>query len=474
MIRPDQNEYAISVEEVSKHYRMWAAPGERLLAPLRELFGRILPGASSPRGYRDFQAVRQVSFTIPVGQAMAIIGRNGSGKSTLLQIVAGTMQPSSGAVTVRGRMAALLELGSGFNPEFTGRENVFLNGAVLGLSREAIEQRFDRIAAFADIGAFLDEPVKTYSSGMALRLAFAVIAHIDASVLLIDEALAVGDVYFMQKCFRFLREFREHGTLLFVSHDMGAVRALCDTAIWLDHGAVRLSGSAADVAAAFLAEANLSQANHEVVEAAPTPAPPPRAPRSQPSDPETRRLPTAAVANPLSISTFNARSAGFGDGRVKIADVAFVDHEGRRLETVHGGEVVCLALTVRGLESTANVIFGFNLKDRLGQHLFGENTFRGADIQGVTMRAGEFHQGRFTFQMPVLHAGHYTITAAVASGTPEDHRQQDWLHEALVVTSQTDWSHAGLVGLPMLEVAVVRLPDPAQVDRSARLPSPEY
>ncbi|HVU16369.1 MAG TPA: ABC transporter ATP-binding protein [Candidatus Didemnitutus sp.] len=466
------SDVAISVEQVSKHYRLWSTPAQRLISPVREAWRRMrAQSRTEPAGYRDFQAVRDVSFQVRAGQSMAIIGRNGSGKSTLLQMVAGTMQPSSGRVAVRGRVAALLELGSGFNPDFTGRENVFLNAAVLGLARSEIEARFDRIAAFADIGDFMEEPVKTYSSGMALRLAFAVIAHIDASVLLIDEALAVGDVYFMQKCFRFLRDFRERGTMLFVSHDMGAVRSLCDTALWLDRGQMRQQGPAADVAAAFLAEANLSQTNPEVVEVHETPAVAPVHRESYEAG--ERHLPTAPVANVLAVAPFNSHATGFGDGRVKVTDAAFIDREGRRLDSIQGGDVVCLAITGRGIETTGNVIFGFNLKDRLGQHLFGENTFRGGDIQGITIHPGEVAQGRFTFQMPVLHTGHYTIIAAIASGTPDNHRQQDWLHEALVITSQTDWSHAGLVGIPMLDVTVVRSAPIPTPERHPQLPSPE-
>src|SRR5690606_4084636 len=167
--------------------------------------------------------------------------------STLLQLLCGTLTPSGGEVIVKGRVAALLELGAGFNPEFTGRDNVYLNASILGLSRGEIDARFDDIAAFADIGEFIDQPVKTYSSGMYVRLAFAVIAHVDADVLIIDEALAVGDALFTQKCMRFLRRFCENGTLLFVSHDSAAVTSLCERAIWLEHGTVRAIGPARDI-----------------------------------------------------------------------------------------------------------------------------------------------------------------------------------------------------------------------------------
>ena len=183
---------------------------------------------------KDFYALRDISFDVSRGETVGIIGRNGSGKSTLLQIIAGTLSPSEGQVSVRGRVAALLELGAGFNPDYTGRENAYLNAQLLGLSKSQVDERFEDIAAFADIGEFIDQPVKVYSSGMYVRLAFAVVAHVDADVLIIDEALAVGDAFFTQKCMRFLRSFMSRGTVLFVSHDTGSVRNLCNRAIWLE------------------------------------------------------------------------------------------------------------------------------------------------------------------------------------------------------------------------------------------------
>ncbi len=454
---------AIEVRCVSKRYRLWhdsSGPVQfGLAATLYALIGRR---PDPDRYFRNFNALTDVSFVTKRGQSFGIIGRNGSGKSTLLQIIAGTLKPTGGDFAVQGRVAALLELGSGFNPEFTGRENVFLYASVLGLSRKEIEKRFESVARFADIGDFMEQPIKIYSSGMALRLAFAVIAHIDATVLIIDEALAVGDVYFMQKCMRFLREFRERGTLLFVSHDMGSVRSLCDSALWLEQGAPRMLGNAQDVAAAYLAESNLSQKNSEVVQIKSSqPAPvvqalPPLPPSQRPL------LPVVQVENILTLSAFNSQSSGFGDGRVKIVDVRFVDEQGARLHTIKGGEVVCLLVATKGIEPTGNVIFGFNLKDRLGQHLFGENTFQRTKPAEIAIHPGERYQARFTFQMPVLHQGQYTITAAVASGTPGNHRQQQWLHEALVVSSATDWAHAGLVGLPMLGITVEKQGDTAQ------------
>lgn len=232
----------ISVQNVGKAYRMWESPASRLTAPLMEAVAKFLPGAGRLKDraasrYRDFWALKDISFQIKKGEAVGIIGRNGSGKSTLLQIIAGTLQPTEGTVLVKGRVAALLELGSGFNPEFTGRENVFLNAAVLGLDRAETAARFPAIAAFADIGDFIDQPVKTYSSGMMVRLAFAVQTAVEPEILIVDEALSVGDFFFQQKCFKRIAELRARGTtLLFVSHDMGSVRDLCQNTLYLQLG----------------------------------------------------------------------------------------------------------------------------------------------------------------------------------------------------------------------------------------------
>jgi lipopolysaccharide transport system ATP-binding protein len=464
--------YAVEVNQVSKSYRLWHDSSDPVRFRVASAIAGIAGHAPRPEKYfRSFHALSDVTFSTRPGESFAIIGRNGSGKSTLLQIIAGTLQSTSGTVRLNGRVAALLELGSGFNPEFTGRENVFLNASILGLTTEVIEARFESIARFADIGDFMDQPVKIYSTGMALRLAFAVIAHIDATVLIIDEALAVGDVFFMQKCMRFLREFRERGTLLFVSHDMSSVRSLCDSALWLDSGAVRMRGSAQDVTAAYLAESNLSQLNSEVVNARESKLEAAPAAHAEARRATFRDLPKVDIVNLLVVSPFNAHSSGYGDGRIKISDVRFIDDQGAALQTIEGGDVVRLRITSRGIQSTGNVIFGFNLKDRLGQYLFGENTFR--RINAIEVHPEENYHAIFCFQMPVLHRGQYAVTAAVASGTPDNHRQQHWLHEALIITSATDWPHAGLIGLPMFDIRIEKARTLVRDDRSIQPSTPK-
>lgn len=247
------DEIVIDVRNLSKRYEIYETARDRLkqliLPRVHQAAARVRTAAGLadfglPRTYfRELWALDDVSFQIRRGEALGIIGRNGSGKSTLLQILAGTLAPTSGESQVSGRVAALLELGSGFNPEFTGRENVFLNGLLLGLAREKVENRFDEIAAFADIGDVLDRPVKTFSSGMLIRLAFAVQVALDPDILIVDEALSVGDYFFQQKCFGRIRQLREQGmTLLFVTHDMNTVASLCTRALYLQNGKLRYDG----------------------------------------------------------------------------------------------------------------------------------------------------------------------------------------------------------------------------------------
>lgn len=232
--KPMNKEISIAAHELTKTYYLYDKPVDRVIEtfhPLRKIY------------HRPFDAIKGVSFSIQKGESFGIIGRNGSGKSTLLQLICGILQPTKGSVEVNGRVAALLELGAGFNPEFSGRENVYLNGAILGFSTEEIDKLYDEIVSFADIGDFVEQPVKTYSSGMYVRLAFAVQACVKPDILIVDEALSVGDVFFQQKCLARMRQLRENGTtLLFVSHDMGIVRELCENSVYLKKGQLIFCG----------------------------------------------------------------------------------------------------------------------------------------------------------------------------------------------------------------------------------------
>ena len=248
---PMFSEIAIKVESISKCYEIYEQPSDRLKQFIMPRL-RHLAGLPPKKYYREFWALKDVSFEVKKGETVGIVGRNGGGKSTLLQMICGTVNATSGKITTNGRIAALLELGSGFNPEFTGRENVYMNASVLGLTKEEIDTRFDEIAAFAEIGDFLDQPVKTYSSGMYARLAFSIAINVDPEILIVDEALAVGDARFVAKCMRRIKNIQERGaSILFVSHDVGAVRTLCERAIWLDKGCLVDQGNVFPVTGRF-------------------------------------------------------------------------------------------------------------------------------------------------------------------------------------------------------------------------------
>lgn len=246
------NDIAIRVQNLSKCYQIYNAPRDRLKQFVVPHLQRMA-GQRPKQYFREFWALKDISFEIKKGETVGIIGRNGSGKSTLLQLICGTLSPTDGSVETSGRIAALLELGSGFNPEFTGRENVYMNAAVLGLDKKEVDERFDDIAAFADIGVFIEQPVKTYSSGMYVRLAFAVNILSDPEIMIVDEALAVGDMAFQAKCMTALTRIQERGTtVLFVSHDIGALKSLCSQGIYLDRGKIRTIGKAPEVAEKYV------------------------------------------------------------------------------------------------------------------------------------------------------------------------------------------------------------------------------
>lgn len=405
------SDLAVSLQAISKHYPIYPSPMRRMLSLL---FNRNF---GEPKIVR---ALQDVSVDIAKGETLAIIGRNGSGKSTLLQVLCGILQPTSGSVKVQGRVAALLELGAGFSPEFTGRENVFMSAAVYGLSREQIEQKMPDILAFAEIGEFIDQPVKTYSSGMFVRLAFAVIAHVDADILVIDEALAVGDAYFTQKCMRFLRAFKQQGTLIFVSHDTHSVITLCDRAIWLEKGAMQMLGGAKQVSEAYISSLYAQD---------------------------------AAEAD-----GGEHRQGEFGSGKVAISSCRLLGDNGKELRLLERAQVVVLEVQCRALESIEQPILGFFIRDRLGQPLVGENSIAWAgDWQH--MQADNQYCLRFAFMLPLLATGEYTLGVAIGSGTQLQHTQHHWIYEAYAFKSQANPHLTGFMELNQVSFTAQQVPD---------------
>jgi len=411
-------------------------------------------GCEFKRYFREFWSLKDLNFQIERGETVGIIGRNGSGKSTLLQIICGTLYPSEGQVEVRGRVAALLELGSGFNPEFTGRENVFLNAAVLGLSKAETAERFKDIETFADIGDFIDQPVKTYSSGMMVRLAFAVIAHVDADILVIDEALAVGDAFFTQKCMRFLRNFMRTGTVLFVSHDMSAIQSLCTRAIWLEHGQLVRQGSPKDLSEQYLeAFYEEQQGKSTTTKLKESVQPHTITLDDVPlKDPRVEMLNASNLRNDLELFEFDAQASGFGQGGATIVAVQFLDMQGAPLSWVIGGEMVRLQITAICHVGLLSPIIGFAIKDKLGQALFGDNTSLTYVDNAQSATAGQTLVACFTFEMPRLAPGDYSVLAAIANGTQREHVQHHWIHDALVFKSTSRSVATGIIGIPMRQI----------------------
>ena len=383
-------DFAISLQNVSKSYRLWGRRSQfaTLKSALLRRSIELSPDAS-------VEAVKNVSFAVDRGEAFGIIGRNGSGKSTLLKIITGILKPTRGKVTVNGRIAALIELGAGFHPEITGRENIVINGIMLGLSRREIEQRFDRIVEFSGIGDFIDQPVKTYSSGMYVRLGFAVAVHVDPDVLLIDEVLAVGDEEFSAKCVAKIQEMKYRGvTLVFVTHQLDQVRKLCDRALWLDHGEMEAVGDPMRVVDHYLQEVSATQI------AAPASAPAAPPPAAKDPNEEER----------------------WGSGEVVLTRVTLADDRGHEIVALGPGTAVAIEMDVNVRVPQDDFVFGIGIYHADGTCVYGTNT----DLEGLMPERLEA-DGRVQFVMPSLDlvAGTYRVDAAVhtRNGRAFDYRR---------------------------------------------------
>lgn len=434
---------AIEVKGLSKCYQIYNNPTDRLKQMIFQ--GRR-------QYFKEFWALQDVSFEVKKGETVGIIGRNGSGKSTLLQLLCGTLNPTSGSIQIKGRIAALLELGAGFNPEFSGRDNVFMNATLLGLTQDQTSARLDKILSFADIGDFIDQPVKTYSSGMFVRLAFAVIAHVDADILVIDEALAVGDVFFTQKCMLFLKKFQQNGTVIFVTHDTSSVLALCNKAIWLNKGQLMACSDAKSVCEAYLNDYyNLSlESQIQKDDASPKLA---YTPIQDFADCRKNLIDSSTLRNNLECSIFDSAAETTAvTGQVKVVDVYFLDMQSQPVKWFDGGELVKLQIVYENLVELHRPIVGFLVKDKLGQALFGDNTFITYADQTATLQTNNTCTASFTFRMPVMPAGDYTLGVAVASGTQQEHMMHTWVHDALVIKSHSKNVATGLLGIPMLSI----------------------
>lgn len=398
---------AVEVRHLSKNYPLSKSQFGRM----RQLFRSV------QRPQDGLWALRDVSFSVARGEAFGIIGANGSGKSTLLQIVAGILRPTSGSAEVHGRLSALLELGSGFSPEFTGRDNVYLNASLLGLSREEIDARFAAIERFAGIGDFIRQPIRTYSTGMVLRLAFAVAAHVDPEILIVDEALAVGDIAFRQRCMRKIHELRAHGaTILFVSHETSDVKALCERCLWLQHGVARELGEADDVVAAYLSASLRSDAQQG------------QAPQSDIPQRESERAPESAAPG---VTPTRHR---YGDGRATILGADLIDGNGQSVRRANPRHRLVLRIGFRANAPIASPIAGFLVRNARGENIFGSNTAR-EDYPLPPMNPGDNHSVDFHWSVPDLAPGAYRISLAVSDGSVDGFEVCDYIEDAIDVTT---------------------------------------
>jgi lipopolysaccharide transport system ATP-binding protein len=405
---------ALRVERVSKQFRIYARPSDRLKETITR--GRM-------KTHREFWALSDVSFEVERGTTFGIVGANGSGKSTLLQIIAGTLEPTHGSVRHEGRVAALLELGAGFNPEFTGVENVYMNAALMGFTRRETEQMLPQIERFAEIGDFIHQPVKTYSSGMYVRLAFAAAISASPQILIIDEALAVGDAVFQHRCMRRIREMQQAGTtILFVSHDPNAIRALCSRAVLLHAGRAEATGKPMDVLNRYQ---KLIMAREDAYDA------------GQKELAETESVAAAPEsAAPLSYTYRH------GDKSAEILSVEMLNAAQKPVEMVETGEAVLVRLRVRFHADVESPVCGFLLRNRHGIQIYGTNT----ELQQAhfgPVRRGEIVEVTFAFNC-WLAPDAYAATIAVHDSSGISF---DWLDGALFVHVMSGIAMEGVVNL---------------------------
>lgn len=402
---------AVEFEHVSKGYAIYDKPGHRL--------GELLSFGRRSR-HRDFWALRDLSFGIKRGEVFCIVGENGSGKSTTLQIIAGITQPSHGSVRVEGRVSALLELGSGFNPEFTGRDNVYLNAAILGLSKKEIDRRYHAIEEFAEIGDFIRQPVKTYSSGMAMRLAFAVAINVDPEVLLVDEALAVGDTYFRHRCMRKVHELRACGvTIVFVSHAIADVQAIGDHVLWLEHGSPIAIGETSVVLPLYLAAMAAKDEESTGI------------PKAIPAVGAV--VPAATTSAPVVESIPNVDHR-HGDRRADILGIAVLNEFAEPVHLMMPNSRIVIRISFRANDDLQRPVAGFMLRNHLGLDFTDTDTEReGRSLP--PMRAGQVSTVDFQFDIPEFYPGTFSFSPSVSDVPAGEARSRicDWVDNAITV-----------------------------------------
>ncbi|MCI8455141.1 MAG: ABC transporter ATP-binding protein [Lachnospiraceae bacterium] len=426
------SEFAIEVQSVTKIYRLYEKPIDRLKEALNPRHREY---------HKDFYALHGLSFQVKKGQTVGIIGTNGSGKSTILKIITGVLTPTTGNVFVDGKISALLELGAGFNMDYTGIENIYMNGTMMGFTKKEMDEKLQDILDFADIGDFVHQPVKTYSSGMFVRLAFALAINVEPEILIVDEALSVGDVFFQAKCYRRMEEIRKNGTtILMVTHDMGSIIKYCDKVVLLNRGEFIAEGEAGrmvDLYKKILAN-QLDSLQEELEQAA-----------DEKSGAKGREEEPGGQALMKEKITINANRTEYGDGRAEIFDLGLFDARGNLTNLLLKGEMFTIKERIRFHAPLKCPIFTYTIKDKKGTDLSGTNTmYEGADIQPVA--AGDVYDVAFTQKM-TLQGGEYLLSMSCTGFEGEEHVVYHRLYD---VANLTVISNKNTVGVYDMESEV--------------------
>lgn len=395
------DEITIKIDSLVKQYKLYEKPIDRIKESL-------IKGSCY---HTDFSAVNGISFEVKKGETVGIIGKNGAGKSTLLKMITGVLTPTSGSIELSGTVSALLELGTGFDAERNGIDNIYLNGRINGLTKEEIDQSLEDIIAFADIGDFLYQPIKTYSSGMLVRLAFATAINVKPEILIVDEALSVGDVRFQQKCYRKIREFKENGTVLFVSHDTGAISSFCDRVIWIDDGKIYKEGEPGEILEEYLSFMRYEVKKEEVVQ-------------TQVSGDKEEELHLEDENNTCVLE--------FGNTAARFTRISLLNDQHELISQVRSGQNIIVKMDITTQREIDSPILGFNLKDTLGNELVVTNTVF-EKVKMPVLNGGEDYCFEWRFKFPCFHAGDYLLDIALAEGTYQNHEQIHFVSDALVL-----------------------------------------
>lgn len=431
---------AIHVDKLSKTYQIFDTPSDRMKQFVLPRLKSLIGSPVRPY-YKEFRALNDISFSVRRGETVGILGRNGSGKSTLLQIIAGTLTPTNGTVQTRGRIAALLELGSGFNPEFTGRENVFFNAAILGLTKEEITARFDAIVDFADIGDFIDQPVKTYSSGMTVRLAFAVQSQINPDILIVDEALSVGDAKFQAKCFDRLRQLKEDGTsILLVTHSSEQIVTHCTRALLIDKGIQLEYGEPKAVVNKYMDMLFGKEAPSKTTSLA-------SIVNTHTPDIDASNLSTDMDVFATHVG-YNEHEYRWGDAQARILDFKLWSDNVVYPASLSTGQKIELAVSIKFMNEISNPVFGVTFKTKEGVTVYGTNTNTLNSQLPSICKAGQVIQIHSTFNCD-LAPGDYFLSLGIASKHGEEITPHDRRYDVIHLQVRPDEQFFGLVNLAM-------------------------